>query len=311
MNGRVFPLWLIHTVLALVSFGVWGIFSMAASRKLPAWDVQVFSTFGMIPVVAAVSCTKDFLVFTNLRRGGAWALFSGAGTAAGNIALFAALSKGADASVVFPLTGMYPLITILLAWAILHERIDGLRKAGIAMALAAILIFSFVDTAASPAGAGRGPGVWVWMGLSLVCLLTWGATGVSLKLAARDISSGLSLAGYLVAYLIAALPIAAIEPLDWKAGWFTWMLCLGSGATFALGTWFLVVAYSTGGKVSVVSTVCALYPSLTVLASVAFWGERLTLVKIAAIILALSAGAVLGRETSDSSLAQPAELRLE
>jgi drug/metabolite transporter (DMT)-like permease len=176
------PLWLVYSLLAVLGFGVWGLFSTAASKRLSPWQVQVFSTLGMVPVAAGAAFAKDFLEGNNLRRGSGWAFFTGAGTAVANVALFTALNTGAEASVIFPLTGMFPLVTISIAWFFLHERVDRLQKVGIGIALVALVLFSMVDSGSSEVGGSNdGFRRWIWMGLSLICLLGWGVTGVTQK----------------------------------------------------------------------------------------------------------------------------------
>jgi len=293
------PLWLVYSLLAVLGFGVWGLFSAAASKRLSPWQVQVFSTLGMVPVAVAAAFTKDFLVGKDLRRGSGWAFFTGAGTAVANVALFTALNTGAEASVIFPLTGMFPLITISIAWVFLHERVGRFQKAGIGIALAAILLFSIVDTGGLEAGGSNdGFRRSTWMGLSLICLVGWGVTGVTQKLATRYISNGLSIVVYVVANLVVGVVVTLVHPLVWSIGWSAWALCLAVGVCFGLGTLFLFAAYPAGGKVSIVSTLGSLYPAITVVVAVPLFGERVTPLKLTGIVLALVAGVVLSRESS-------------
>ncbi|MCI0625331.1 MAG: DMT family transporter [Acidobacteria bacterium] len=293
------PLWLVYSLLAVLGFGVWGLFSTVASQRLSPWQVQVFSTFGMVPVAAAAAFAKDFMKGNNLRRGSGWALFTGVGTAVANVALFTALSRGAEASIIFPLTGMFPLVTIFVAWVFLRERVGRFQKIGIGMALVAILLFSMVDSGGSePGDIDHSLQRWIWMGLSVICLLGWGVTGVTQKLATRDISNGLSIVVYVVANLVVAAVITIVHPLEWSIGWPAWALCLAVGVCFGLGTLFLFAAYPAGGKVSIVSTLGSLYPAITVVFAVPLFGERVTLLKGIGIVLALAAGVVLSRDSS-------------
>ncbi|MCI0428891.1 MAG: DMT family transporter [Nitrospiraceae bacterium] len=293
------PLWLVYSLLALLGFGVWGLFSTAASKRLSPWQVQVFSTFGMVPVAATAAFAKGLLKGKNLRRGIGWALFTGAGTAVANVALFTALSRGAEASIIFPLTGIFPLVTILIAWVFLRERVGRFQKGGIGMALVAILLFSMVESGGSEASdINHSLQRWIWMGLSLICLLGWGVTGVTQKLATQDISNGLSMASYVVANLVVAVVIALAHPLAWSIGWSAWALCLAVGLCFGLGTLFLFAAYPAGGKVSTVSTLGSLYPAITVVFAIPLFGERVSLLKGVGIVMALAAGVVLSRDSS-------------
>jgi len=56
--------------------------------------------------------------------------------------LLAAMRSGGKASIVMPLTAMYPLVVVLLAPAILHESITPLQGVGVACALVSVLLLS-------------------------------------------------------------------------------------------------------------------------------------------------------------------------
>jgi drug/metabolite transporter (DMT)-like permease len=301
-SRAVIPLWLVYSLLAVLGFGVWGLLSTAASKQLSPWQVQVFSTLGMVPVAVAAAFGQNFLEGSNFRRGCGWAFFTGAGSVVANVALFTALNTGMEASVIFPLTGMYPVFTILIAWIFLRERVARPQKLGIGMALVAILLFSIVDSGGSEAGGNTHHGFrqLIWIGLSILCLLGWGVTGVTQKLATQYISNGLSIVGYVVANLVAAVLISLLHPLVWNIGWSTWLLCLSVGVSFSLATLFLFAAYPAGGKVSIVSVLTSLYPAITVVFAVPLFGERVTLLRGIGIGLALAAGVVLSHDRSAS-----------
>jgi drug/metabolite transporter (DMT)-like permease len=61
----------------------------------------------------------------------------------GNWAVFASLERGAKASVAIPLTALYPLFTVILATAFLHERPTSLQWLGIALAVAGGAMLSY------------------------------------------------------------------------------------------------------------------------------------------------------------------------
>ena len=55
---------------------------------------------------------------------------------------FEALSHGGKASIVVPITGLYPLLTVLTALPLLGEKLNRIQVAGIALAVVAVLLFS-------------------------------------------------------------------------------------------------------------------------------------------------------------------------
>jgi transporter family protein len=60
----------------------------------------------------------------------------------GNIAFFHALGMGGKASIVSPVTALFPVVTVILAVTLLHERVGTAQKVGLALALVAIYLLS-------------------------------------------------------------------------------------------------------------------------------------------------------------------------
>jgi drug/metabolite transporter (DMT)-like permease len=299
-RSRTIPLWLAYCLAAVVIFGLWGIFSTAASRRLSPWQVQVFSTLGMLPVAAVAASRKTFLAGSNLPRGIFWAFCTGIANAAGNVALFAALNLGAEASVIFPLTAMYPVVTIFAARLILNERLTLEQWAGVGLTLIAILLFSLVESDAdSAAGAVSPARKAAWFALAGVCLLGFGLSGVSQKVATRYISDHMSIAAFIAANVPISIGIAAIQPMEWEVGWTAWLLSLAIGLSIGVSTLLLFASFSAGGKAGIVTAMGALYPGITVLLAVPLFGERITPMKGLGIVVALAAGVLLSRERSE------------
>jgi EamA-like transporter family protein len=59
----------------------------------------------------------------------------------GTLGYYAALREQ-NASVVTPLTGVFPVLTVVLAFVVLRERLNKLQMAGMLLALASIVILS-------------------------------------------------------------------------------------------------------------------------------------------------------------------------
>ena len=70
-----------------------------------------------------------------------YALLAGATGALALVAFYNALSAG-KASIIVPLTALYPVVTIVISFLILSERISPLKGVGIALAVAAIILLS-------------------------------------------------------------------------------------------------------------------------------------------------------------------------
>ena len=75
------------------------------------------------------------------RRGIAYGVLNGILAGLGSLAYFAAMSQG-QASIVGPVTSLFPLVTVVLALLLLKERINRLQGIGIILALVAIGVLS-------------------------------------------------------------------------------------------------------------------------------------------------------------------------
>ena len=52
------------------------------------------------------------------------------------------MSAGGKAAIVIPLTSVYPVVTIAIAWVWLHERLNGIQAIGLIFAMTAIVLLS-------------------------------------------------------------------------------------------------------------------------------------------------------------------------
>jgi uncharacterized membrane protein len=130
---------------ALVPIGCWG--SAALLQKLSTDDVSAeLSTcwflLAFVPIAAVIMATQS--VSWSL-SGSAWMLVTALGACygLGNLTLLAAYRNQGKASIVTPVSGLYPLVTIPLAMAVLGERVGFREWAGIALALAAAVALSY------------------------------------------------------------------------------------------------------------------------------------------------------------------------
>ena len=137
------PRWLAFSLLTILAWGAWGVVSKVASDGVDADTNQVFFTFGLLPLILIVWRSPRMGGAEKRRRVGiAWAFLTGILGGAGNIAFFHALVIGGKASIVSPVTALFPLVTVILAVTLLHERIGTAQKIGLVLALTAIYLLS-------------------------------------------------------------------------------------------------------------------------------------------------------------------------
>jgi len=133
-------IWLIHTLLALVLWGFWAFFPKLATKYIDPKSVLVFQGIGFVLVGFVVLVGMRFQPETRL-PGVIYALLTGIFAAAGMIFFLAAIKNG-KVSTIVPITALYPVLSILLAFFILREPITVKQLIGIGFAFIAIYLLS-------------------------------------------------------------------------------------------------------------------------------------------------------------------------
>jgi bacterial/archaeal transporter family protein len=136
------PAWLWLSLLTILLWGAWGIQSKLIVDRISPWMNQVLFPLGLVPVLAAMAFSKRVHEGTEKRRGAGYAILTGLLGGAGNIAFYVALQKGGQVSVVVPLTCLFPLVTVAIAYVVLKEKLTREQVAGLFVALVAIYLLS-------------------------------------------------------------------------------------------------------------------------------------------------------------------------
>jgi bacterial/archaeal transporter family protein len=132
--------WLIFSILALITWGFWGFFPKLASMHINAQSASFYEVIGALIFGIIILFIMGFKIQTNL-SGVTYAILAGFTALLGGLFLLYAFSSGSKVSSAIIITALYPIITILLSFFILHETIS--IKEGIAMILAIIAIVLF------------------------------------------------------------------------------------------------------------------------------------------------------------------------
>jgi drug/metabolite transporter (DMT)-like permease len=126
-------------ILAAIGFGGYFVPMHAAGDADFWWASLLFRTTTLLLVAAAVLVAR-----TDVRLGRGNVLFIavvGIGDTLGNV-FFAASSQFGLVSVTSVLASLYPLVTIVLAHFVLHERVDRLQRLGVVATLAGVVMIS-------------------------------------------------------------------------------------------------------------------------------------------------------------------------
>jgi transporter family protein len=132
--------WLPPTLLALLLWGLWGFLSKLANAYVKPTDAYLFSVMGILLAGIVIA------LLTRFRPGGDWrgiafGLVSGLVMSFGAYFFYMALSRGSSA-VIVTATALYPLVTLLLSYVILHEPLSPRQLVGIGLAVGAIVLLS-------------------------------------------------------------------------------------------------------------------------------------------------------------------------
>jgi transporter family protein len=134
------PRWLTYALLCIIAWGTWGFVAKLGADKIAPGPLQILATAGTFPLA--------LLAFLQLRmrlekdvRGISYGVLNGLLSGIGLLAYYAAVSRG-KVSVVGPVTSLFPLLTVVLAFIFLRERLNRMQMAGVALSLVAIVIFS-------------------------------------------------------------------------------------------------------------------------------------------------------------------------
>jgi transporter family protein len=120
----------------------WIFVSKLGSDEIPAPAMQYLFNIGGIPVGILFLAKRRFRIEKN-PGGIALGLLIGVLSAVGQLALFAAYRGGANTSVVTVITSLYPVVTVLLAFFLLRERLNKWQFIGLLFAIASFVLFSF------------------------------------------------------------------------------------------------------------------------------------------------------------------------
>jgi drug/metabolite transporter (DMT)-like permease len=204
--------WLFFAVVTTLFWGVWGAFiSAPESAGFPntlSYCVWALTT---------IPCSLIALRSTRWKLDhdgrsiylGSMVGFLGAG---GQVVLFLALRMG-PAYLIFPLISLYPVITVFLSMALLHERASRRAWSGIILALVAIPALNYVPPDQS---ASRGH---LWIVLSLIVFAAWGVQAYYMKFANESMQAE-SIYFYMMATAVVLIPAAAwmtdfSKPINW------------------------------------------------------------------------------------------------
>lgn len=133
--------WFWFSICCVLCWGGWALVSKLGTNDISASGMQFIFAFGFIPVALLALVLKP-VKFEKDLKGIAYGLGNGVLAGIGGLALFAAYRTGGSTSVITVATALYPMITVVLAFLILKERLTRLQIVGLGFAALAMIILA-------------------------------------------------------------------------------------------------------------------------------------------------------------------------
>jgi drug/metabolite transporter (DMT)-like permease len=290
------PRWLVHALLTMILWGVWGAFTgVPADHGFPETLIYVVWALTMVPP-AWLALRHAGAPLRRDRRSVVLGLVIGGLGAGGQLLLFHAVRVG-PTYLIFPIISLSPALTIAMSYVLMRERTGRLGKLGIVLALASLPLFDY-----EPGGA-HALGAWFW--LSLAVLVAWGLQAYVIKLANATMEAE-SIFFYMALSAVVSIPLALAMTdfsmpinLGLEGPWLAAVI----QTLNAVGALTLVHAFRHGQAIVVSPLVNAGAPLLTAVIAMAVAGTMPGPLKLAGIGLALVAALLLALQPEEPAAA--------
>jgi uncharacterized membrane protein len=139
----IFSGWVLFALVPVVLWGICGLMQKASTDHVSARVSAICFLLAFFPVAAAIMAYDPL---PSAISPSTWALAAAVGftLAFGNLTVLLAFAHGGKASIITPLAGLYPVVSIPLAIGLLEDEEINLRVLlGIVCALAAVVMLSY------------------------------------------------------------------------------------------------------------------------------------------------------------------------
>jgi drug/metabolite transporter (DMT)-like permease len=150
--GIVSP-WLNIALIAIFLWGVCGLLQKMSTDHISARQSAIWFLLSFVPIAAFILVRDPFPPGVSIQS---WLVAAAVGftLALGNFTILMAFASGGKASIIAPMAGLYPLISIPIAVLAFGERLGWRQAAGIACATLAVVMLSYQS---QPDTADRAP----------------------------------------------------------------------------------------------------------------------------------------------------------
>lgn len=134
------PPWFFFAGLVLLCWGIVGLLQKLSTNRVSAESALIWLVVGFFLLTPVFYPGRSLFHYST--RSLLFILACSALNALGALALFAAMKNGGKASIVVPVTALYPLVIVLVGPFVLKESITVLQGAGVLCSLAAVVLLS-------------------------------------------------------------------------------------------------------------------------------------------------------------------------
>jgi len=294
-------IWLVYTILAALSWGFWGVLTKLVSGDINPFGNHFLFSAGMLFTLPFI-LRKCNLKEVN-RRGIVWGIGGAVLAVIGNVSVYQSYTLGGQASVVIPITNLYPVGTIIIALLVFKEKLHWMNGIGILIVVPAIIMLSgqtqiFQD----PQAFFRSVGLGTWLLFSFLALFLYILFSAAQKVTTRYITAAWSYLSFVVVCLLASVCFLAAGLVDFDFSYKTVGTGLFAGMVDGLGILAIFAAYRAGGKAAKVSSIAAMMQQLfTIILAAFLLKERLSWIGYTGICLAILASFFLSFEKKENA----------
>lgn len=283
--------WFLYAILTTVFWGVWGAFSSTPEKAgFPGTLIYIAWTVSMlIPAIIAFQRinwkmeykTKSIIL-------GCVIGFTGAG---GQLALLTKALTAGPAHLIFPIISLSPIITIILSFLLLKEKVDKRGLWGIVLAIIALPLLSL-----SPA-TSTGSGI-MWLVYAVIVMVAWGFQAFVMKLANESMKAeSIFIYMTITGLILVPIPLFMTDfSILINTGLSGMYLAFFIQLLNSLGALFIVYAFRYGKAVVVSPMTNAVAPVITIIISLILYQTMPALFVGFGMILAVVSTFLLAKE---------------
>ncbi|MDQ3534977.1 MAG: DMT family transporter [Bacteroidota bacterium] len=277
------PSWLVLTFASLLLNGVWGaLIEIPEKRISPGFPTSlgfIVWSIAFIPcsifLLYKIGWKLDYSL-NGIKKG----MLVGLLGAGGQFVIFEALRSG-PAYIIFPITSVFPIITIVLSIFFLKERINIWASLGIVFAFISMVLLSLQESGIASSSS------YTWLLLSIGAFLMWGLQAFFAKVFLQTMNSE-SIFFYIMVSNLVFIPLALkltdfTQPIGWGTAFY---VTIAIQLLNVIGVVTMVFALSMG-KVIVISPVSSLAPMITTILSLFIYSRIPYVLNMYGILIAL------------------------